>query len=199
MRRAASESYASNTNAGELRFTSWSPGKFGAFAAIGNGAAAIGSPALAASSARFDLAYHATDLKHYFARYVGSWGPIAEPIGAGVDQSFGPTSASIALLGGDSVVAFADNSGLPADRSRVGGTWQGAHIHNLGDAGDSVAVAPTIVAPAGGPSCSSLSFAPPIRMCSSRRALRGSGRRRKRWAAHTRPIRSRSWRSLAVM
>ena len=126
----------SNGGAGEVRFTTWSPGRFGTFAAAFSGATEAGSLALAASGSRVNLAYHGADLKHYFASYAGTWNPTAEAIGAGADQSFGPTPASIAMLGANSVVAFSDGSGLLADRTRVGGVWQAVHTYDPGDAGE---------------------------------------------------------------
>jgi len=135
----------------EMLFTSWSPGRFGVLAAIGSGATTSGPPALAASASRVDLAYHGVDLKHYFASYVGTWTPTAEPIGAGSLQSSGPTPASITLLGADTIVAYADDDRLLSDRSRLSGAWQTVHTGDLGDAGAGVAVTPTIVAPTSGP------------------------------------------------
>jgi hypothetical protein len=141
----------SNNNGGELRFTTWSPGRFGGLSAVGSGATDLGAPALVASATRVDLAFHGVDNKHYYARFTGTWNPTAEPIGTGVDQSFGPTPPAITLLGGDPVVALADDSGLLVDRTRVAGVWQGVHAQDLGDAGASVTVTPTVITPASGP------------------------------------------------
>jgi hypothetical protein len=136
----------------QVRFTAWTPGHFGALTDLGATVTTSGAPSLAATADRVDLVYQGNDLKHYFGSYAASsWNITAEPIGTGIDQSFGPTPASIALLGTSSVAAYASSTGQVTDRTRAGAAWQAVHALDLDDAGNVVEFTPTIVAPVSGP------------------------------------------------
>jgi hypothetical protein len=138
----------STSNAGELRFTGWTPGSWSPFAAIAVNETTRATPALVASGTVADLVFHGDNFKHYYAAHVAAWAPVAEPVGGASAQSFGPSPASIAAIGSDAIVAFAGNNGDLYDQTRTGGAWQGASAHNLGNV---VTLTPAIIAPAAGP------------------------------------------------
>jgi hypothetical protein len=132
---------------GQLRYTTWTPGAWTAFADVAANLVARAAPSAVASGASVRLVFHGPDYKHYYAERVADWGPTAEPVSAG-GQSFGPSPASIAALGGDAVIAFAGNDHDVYDQTRAAGSWQGAVGHGLGDA---TLITPSIVALASGP------------------------------------------------
>ena len=133
----------STQNGGELRFATWTPGSFSAFATIAAGVTTRATPWLAGSGGRADLVFHGDNFKHYFGEHQAAWAPIAEPVGGVAAQSFGPSPASIALLGSNTVVSYAGQNGDLFDQTRSGGAWQAANPHGLGDV---VTLTPALVA-----------------------------------------------------
>jgi hypothetical protein len=128
--------------AGELRFTSFTPGAWTAPAPVAAGVTTRAAPALGASGATVDLTFHGDNFKHYFGAHLAAWSPVAEAVGGTANQSYGPSPATITALGSDAVVAFAGNNNDLFDQTRTGGAWQPAHAHNLGA---QVTVSPAIV------------------------------------------------------
>ncbi|MFO0760177.1 MAG: hypothetical protein U0359_27095 [Byssovorax sp.] len=136
----------SSANGGEVRFATWTPGMFSAFAAIGAGITTRAAPHAVGAAGEVDLVFHGDDFKHYFGLHQAAlWSPKAEPVGGAAAQSFGPSPASITALGADRVACFAGQNGDLYDQTRTGGAWQAAHAHGLGNV---IALTPAIVAPA---------------------------------------------------
>jgi hypothetical protein len=138
----------STSNAGELRYASWTPGAWTQLSTISSGVTTRTTPAIAASGAVVDVAFHGDDFKHYFASHLTTWAPVAEQIGGSANQSYGPSAPSITAIGTDAIVAFAGNNQDLYDQTRTGGAWQGAHGHGLGA---TVSLTPAIVALTSGP------------------------------------------------
>lgn len=138
----------STSSGGELRFVSWTPGAWTAFAAVAAGVTTRAAPSLSGSGTVANLVFHGDDFKHYYGSHLSSWAPVAEPVGGTVNQSFGPSPAGIAAIGTDAVVAYAGNNHDLYDQTRTGGAWQAAVGHNLGDA---VTLTPAIAALTAGP------------------------------------------------
>jgi hypothetical protein len=121
----------SNANAGELRYTTWTPGAWAPFLPLGTLVTTRAEPHLAASASTAQAVFHGDNSKHYYAAYAGSWSPIAEAVTGGTVQSFGPSPASITTVGTDAVIAYAGNDNDLYDQTRAG-TWQTGHAHGLG-------------------------------------------------------------------
>jgi hypothetical protein len=138
----------SNSNSGELRYLTWSPGSFSAPAAIAAGVTTRATPSITQGGGTVSAVFQGDDFKHYFAGYVASWSPTAEPVGGSANQSFGPSPATLTALGSSAVVAFAGNDGNLYDQTRAAGSWQAADGHGLSSV---LSQTPTVVALASGP------------------------------------------------
>lgn len=132
---------------GELRFTTWNGSAWTAFAAVASGVTTRAAPSITAVGAAAGAVFHGDDFKHYFGSHAAAWSPVAEPVGAGAAQSFGPSPASIAADGSDVVIAFAGSNQDLYDQRRTGGSWQPAIAHGLGSV---VSLTPSIVTLKGG-------------------------------------------------
>lgn len=132
---------------GEVRSTTFSGAAFTPFVPIAANVTTQSAPSITASGAVASAVYHGDDFKHYFASYLASWAPTAEPVTSGT-QSFGPSAAAITAIGTNTVIAYAGNNHDLYDQTRAGGAWQPAHGHGLGDA---VMLTPAIVALTAGP------------------------------------------------
>src|SRR5690606_11704672 len=63
---------------------------------------------------------------HYYARHLGaSWSPDDELVAAGGVDSFGPSAAAIAVVGGDPWVAYAGADDNLYVQERGASTWTG--------------------------------------------------------------------------
>jgi hypothetical protein len=135
------------SNFGELRYATWT-GDWSQFSAISAGVTTRATPAIAGADSVAHVVFHGDNYKHYYAqRQNGVWTTIAEAIGGMATQSFGPTPASVAVLGADPIVDFAGDHGDLYDQTRMAGIWQPADAHGLGDVVDlTPAIAPLVAA-----------------------------------------------------
>lgn len=109
-------------------------------------------PSIASLGGDVSAVFHGDDFKHYYAGYAASWSPTAEPVGGTSSQSFGPSPATIAALSSGPIIAFAGNDGDLYDQARVGGVWQSASGHGLGNVlSQPPTIPPAIVALTSGP------------------------------------------------
>jgi hypothetical protein len=132
----------STAGGGEIRFGTWSPGSFSAFAALAPGVTTRAAPALVGGGGVADLVFHGDNFKHYYAQHQMVWAPAAEPVGGAAAQSFGPSPAALAALAADRVACFAGGNGDLYDQTRSAGAWGGASGHALGDV---VSLSPAMV------------------------------------------------------
>ena len=137
----------STSSFGELRYATWT-GDWSQFSAIAAGVTTRATPAIAGAGSAAHVVFHGDNYRHYYAqRQNGVWTTTAEAIGGMATQSFGPTPASVAVLGADPIVAFAGDDGDLYDQTRMGGVWQPADPHGLGDVVDlTPAIVPLVAA-----------------------------------------------------
>jgi hypothetical protein len=120
---------------GALRWASWSPGSWSAFAAVGPAITAQAGPALAGAPGAAHATFHGDNFKHYYGSFAASWSPDDEAIGS--PQSFGPSPASIVVDGADVIVAYAGDNGDVYLQTRSGGVWGAGVGLSLGNVASS--------------------------------------------------------------
>ncbi|HTB72663.1 MAG TPA: hypothetical protein VK762_05450, partial [Polyangiaceae bacterium] len=106
-----------------------------------------GAPTLAAAGGVTYLAYQAPSFFYYFGiRGGGVWNAANEPVGgSGSSQRFGPLPPSLAVAGGQPVIAFIDGtSSQIVVQTRASGVWQSAQ--SVAAAPATTSVAPVVVA-----------------------------------------------------
>jgi hypothetical protein len=131
------------TGTGALRFTVWTAGNWAALADVASQLTTRAAPALAGDGSAAQLVSQGDDYMHYYGAYQGSWNPTDEQVKPpSLPQSYGPSSAAIAQLGADVVVAFAGNDGSLYAQTRSSGSWQGA----ANVTGSKLGLSPAIVA-----------------------------------------------------
>lgn len=118
---------------GMLTYVAWSSGTFAPPLAIGGLHKSMDAPSMTAWNGGAAAVYHKDDFKHYFALYKpgSGWSPVAEPILANNVHSFGPTPPSIAIVGGDVVIAYAGDNNNLYDQTRSAGVWQPSVDHGV--------------------------------------------------------------------
>jgi hypothetical protein len=138
----------STANAGELRYVTWTPGAWSAFAPIAASVTSRAAPSITTNAGIAAVVFQGDDYKHYQAAHASGWAPVADPVTFGGNQSFGPSPAAVVAPGNALVVAFAGNDHDLYDQTRSGGAWQAPQGHGLGDA---LLLSPAIVALSAGP------------------------------------------------
>ncbi|MFO0755193.1 MAG: hypothetical protein U0359_01775 [Byssovorax sp.] len=135
-----------------LRYTLWSPGMFTPFADVGPGITTREQPSIRAKGTTAHAAFHGEDFKYYYAAFTGgAWSPMAEQIGAGAGQSFGPSPPQIVAeplvpAGTEATIAFINGAGginQVYARDRIAGSWAAAKPVDL--TGTNFNLAPELV------------------------------------------------------
>lgn len=132
-------------------FVRWEGAGFTAPLAVGMQASAKGALSMVRGVDAYSVGFWGTDNAHYLVRYVGSMGGWSLPEAVqppGGFHSVGNSEPSVAMSGGDVILAHAGMDGKVYEQLRVAGEWQSATGHDVG--GASITVAPTIVGLSGG-------------------------------------------------
>lgn len=105
------------------------PSSWSAFTAVGPAVTTRGAPSLDVTASAVHAVFLGMDYKYYYAGWAGVWAPPAETVGTGAAQSYGPSPAAVAALGGGgAAIAFHDgaDNNATTSRDRVNGAWQGS-------------------------------------------------------------------------
>ncbi len=150
MRNATSAVGLARGNADALVFATFNGSSWAAPAVVEVGVTTDDVPAIA--SALDDTAvatFLGTDGKHYLARYTGSaFDPVDDPVGGtGPAQAFGPSSASIAVVDGETLVVQAGDDDQVYALETAGAGWADAVAIDVGAAVVNLTPAVTAIDP----------------------------------------------------
>ncbi len=119
------------SSTGALLFTTLGSAGWLAPAAVGPAITTDDTPAIAADlDGSAHGTFHGTDSKHYYAVFDGAgFDPDADPVGgSGASQAFGPSAASIAVVGGVALIAQAGDDQDVYVIAKAGAGWS-APVH----------------------------------------------------------------------
>jgi len=128
----------------------WSiPSPMAALTGVDAAATELGAPALGVTGTTAQLVYRGSNSKYYHGTYSGAaWGAASDPVGGTTSQDFGPSPASVAVVGSTLYAAYDGNDGnLYVESWTSSGGWAGAkQVAGASIANGTPVVGPTLVA-----------------------------------------------------